>query len=134
MDDNPTLTAKPLKLQCVWEPQPGQWLLVREDDTLGDRIGLRKGSPARDVTITLIPNQPNQTFDRSDPLFASEVACPPPAPRIDTDQIVNVALDSSGTVLEFRNKNSGPGRDIHYQLNFSSGAPYDPMFRNGGGR
>lgn len=134
MSEDSTLTAKPLRLECVWDPELGQWLMVREDETLGDVVWLRKGGPPRDVTITLVPNQPGQTFDRANPLFASEVGCPPPSPRIDTDQIVNVTLDRSGTVLDFRNKNSGPARDIHYQLNFSSGAAYDPMFRNGGGR
>lgn len=73
-------------------------------------------------------------FD-ADPLWAGENSpCPPPQ-GVNTNQLT-VTKQSAGT-LSIINQNSGPAREIRYQLNFlaadGSAAPCDPIIDNGGG-
>lgn len=87
-----------------------------------------------EVTIKIKMDNPDVTFDPSNPLSASEVGCPAPGSGIDTDQIdpSSIEVRANGKHLKFKDLNEGHGRTIHYALNFVGAEPFDPIIRNGG--
>jgi hypothetical protein len=74
-------------------------------------------------------------FDSADPLWVDENAPCPPTQGISTDQLT--VKDCKPEKLFMNNLNSGPPRDLRYQLNFvaDDGSRFicDPIIQNGGG-
>lgn len=97
-----------------------------------EAVVIAKDSPGRDIIIHLVPTQGlDIEFDTSDPVFAYEgTSCPPPNPKIDTDQLS--VKNCSKFKLTMHDPNTRPCT-IMYQMNFIGADPFDPEIRNGGG-
>jgi len=94
-------------------------------------IDLPNKSGAHDIVFHLVPTQGlNISFNTCDPIWVDENAQCPPPPGINSDQIG--VEDCKDRKLTIRDANSGPGRDLTYQLNFVGVDPCDPVIRNGG--
>ncbi len=110
-----------------------QWTLTRPDGANAGSVDCPRGTGPWNVRIGLVPPEGvNLTYRTNDPIWAGENGCPP-APGINTPQISNVSLLDPMT-LTFVDNNTGAACDVTYQLNFSDGTAFDPVFRNGGGR
>ena len=74
-------------------------------------------------------------FAQEDPIWVDEDAPCPPTAGISSDQLAVTGCQTS--LLSTVNQNSGPGRDLRYQLNFvaDDGSRFtcDPIIQNGGG-
>jgi hypothetical protein len=98
------------------------------------KIDVPSQSGPCEITIKIKMDNPDVTFDPTNPLSASEVGCPAPGSGIETDQIdpKSIVVSSNGKKLSFVDLNEGNGRIIHYALNFVGADPFDPIIRNGG--
>ncbi len=127
------------ELWCVGKNSPTgiAWCLLDRQGPWEDkkvRLYLRPDSGPYRLTVRLIPPQgSNVTFHLTDPVWHSDQTCPQ-APEKSSDQIFDIK--PGPLAVSFINANSNPDTDrlVRYALQFSAGRPFDPIFRNGGGR
>ena len=100
------------------------------------RLKLNKDSGSHSIEFDLHDQTGMQLqFNQADPIWAGDNVPCPPAQGMNSDQL-SVAECISGN-LTVLNANSGPSREVRYQLNFvdANGAAQscDPIIDNGGG-
>ena len=131
----PRMQSAPINLFAKASESGGQvvWSLGTHNPPAPGKasVDIPKGDPGREIVIHLVSTQGlDVTFDRKDPIWATETRqCPPPQPKIDTDQLG--VVDCTDRKLTLFDSNS---REcvITYQLNFHGAPAFDPEIRNGG--
>lgn len=113
-----------------------EWSLDKTSGSINKKIPIKldKDSGPHRIVIDLEVPPGGPSFQPNEPLWYSTTRCPL-SPEFDSDQIIRVRVTEQGKRLTFLNLNEGLFDDIiYYALRFTVGDPFDPMFKNGGGK